>query len=159
MHDAACLLGKLNQANERKIELKIDPDSNFRDIPAAIDRAQLIVILGNLLDNAMDAVLSPGAFAQEVTIFLLDMEEVLLIEVEDRGPGISRENAERVFELGFSTKVKPNHVYGLHLVQQAVAKLHGNITHTGNPPGGTIFTVTLPKRSSHVADMKEREQR
>ncbi|MED4568670.1 ATP-binding protein [Brevibacillus agri] len=98
------MLGKLNQANERKIELKIDPDSNFRDIPAAIDRAQLIVILGNLLDNAMDAVLSPGAFAQEVTIFLLDMEEVLLIEVEDRGPGISRENAERVFELGFRPK-------------------------------------------------------
>ncbi|WP_286085984.1 ATP-binding protein [Brevibacillus sp. NSP2.1] len=159
MHNAACLLGKLNQANERKIELKIDPDSNFRDIPAAIDRAQLIVILGNLLDNAMDAVLSPGAFAQEVTIFLLDMDEVLLIEVEDRGPGISRENAERVFELGFSTKAKPNHGYGLHLVQQAVAELHGNITHTGNPSGGTIFTVTLPKRSSHVADMKEREQR
>ncbi|MGZ0050408.1 ATP-binding protein [Brevibacillus gelatini] len=156
---AGLLLGKLNQANERKIELKIDPDSNFRDIPAAIDRAQLIVILGNLLDNAMDAVLSPGAFAQEVTIFLLNMEEVLLIEVEDRGPGISRENAERIFERGFSTKAKPNHGYGLHLVQQAVAKLHGNITHTGNPSGGTIFTVTLPKRSSHVADMKEGEQR
>lgn len=77
---------------------------------------------------------------------MLDMDEVLLIEVEDRGPGISRENAERVFELGFSTKAKPNHGYGLHLVQQAVAELHGNITHTGNPSGGTIFTVTLPKK-------------
>lgn len=142
---AGLLLGKLNQANERKIELKIDPESNFREIPAAIDRAQLIVILGNLLDNAMDAVWAPGAFAQEITIFLLDMEEVLLIEVEDRGPGISREHAERVFELGFSTKQQPNHGYGLHLVQQAVSKLHGNITHTGNPAGGTIFTVTLPK--------------
>jgi two-component system CitB family sensor kinase len=142
---AGLLLGKLNQANERKIELKIDPESNFREIPAAIDRAQLIVILGNLLDNAMDAVWATGAFAQEITIFLLDMEEVLLIEVEDRGPGISREHAERVFELGFSTKQQPNHGYGLHLVQQAVSKLHGNITHTGNPAGGTIFTVTLPK--------------
>lgn len=148
------LLGKLNQANERKVELKIDPESNFRDIPASIDRSQLIVILGNLIDNAMDAVKSPGAFAPEITIFLLNMEEVLLIEVEDRGPGISEENAERIFDLGFSTKSQPNHGYGLHLVKQAVLHVHGNITHTGNPVGGTIFTVTIPK-DARTAERKE----
>ncbi|WGV58647.1 sensor histidine kinase [Brevibacillus brevis] len=148
------LLGKLNQANERKMELKIDPESNFRDIPASIDRSQLIVILGNLIDNAMDAVKAPGAFAPEIMIFLLNMEEVLLIEVEDRGPGISEENAERIFELGFSTKQQPNHGYGLHLVKQAVIHVHGNITHTGNPAGGTIFTVTIPK-DAYTAERKE----
>ncbi|MBG9942519.1 ATP-binding protein [Brevibacillus formosus] len=148
------LLGKLNQANERKVELKIDPESNFRDIPASIDRSQLIVILGNLIDNAMDAVKAPGAIAPEITIFLLNMEEVLLIEVEDLGPGISEENAERIFELGFSTKQQPNHGYGLHLVKQAVLHVHGNITHTGNPAGGTIFTVTIPK-DARTAERKE----
>ncbi len=147
------LLGKLNQANERKVELKIDPESNFRDIPASIDRSQLIVILGNLIDNAMDAVKAPGAFAPEITIFLLNMEEVLLIEVEDLGPGISEENADRIFELGFSTKQQPNHGYGLHLVKQAVLHVHGNITHTGNPIGGTIFTVTIPK-DARTAEQK-----
>lgn len=148
------LLGKLNQANERKVELKIDPESNFRDIPASIDRSQLIVILGNLIDNAMDAVKAPGAFAPEITIFLLNMEEVLLIEVEDRGPGISEENAERIFELGFSTKQQQNHGYGLHLVKHAVLHVHGSISHTGNPVGGTIFTVTIPK-DARTAERKE----
>lgn len=141
------LLGKLNQANERKVELKIDPESNFRDIPASIDRSWLIVILGNLIDNAMDAVKAPGAFAPQLSLFLLHMEDVLLIEVEDRGPGISEEHAERIFELGFSTKPQPNHGYGLHLVKQAVSHVNGNITHTGNPLGGTIFTVTIPKNA------------
>ncbi|WP_429836729.1 ATP-binding protein [Brevibacillus sp. NRS-1366] len=141
------LLGKLNLANERKVELTIDPESNFRDIPEGINRAQLIVILGNLIDNALDAVTSPGASAKEITLFLLNMEDVLLIEVEDRGPGISKEDATRIFERGFSTKQQENHGYGLYLVKQAVRSMHGNVTHTGNPLGGTIFTVTIPKEA------------
>jgi two-component system CitB family sensor kinase len=149
------LLGKLNQANERKVTLTIDPESNFRDIPASIDRNQLVLILGNLIDNAMDAVSAPEAFAREVTIFLGNMEDVLLLEVEDRGPGIPEENEERVYGRGFSTKLEENHGYGLFLVREAVRQLQGNISHTGNPLGGTVFTVTIPKG----AQTKGREER
>lgn len=149
------LLGKLNQANERKVTLTIDPESNFRDIPASMDRNQLVLILGNLIDNAMDAVSAPEAFAREVTIFLGNMEDVLLLEVEDRGPGIPEENEDRVYGRGFSTKAEENHGYGLFLVREAVRQLQGNISHTGNPLGGTIFTVTIPKG----AQRKGREER
>lgn len=142
------LLGKSNLANERKIKLTIDPDSDFRDISESIDRNQLVVILGNLIDNAMEAVSSVGAHAKEISLFLGSMEEVLLIEVEDRGPGIPEEHADKVFDKGFSTKQENNHGYGLYLVKQAVTQLGGTVTHTGHPRGGTIFTVTIPKERS-----------
>ncbi|QRG70726.1 sensor histidine kinase [Brevibacillus choshinensis] len=150
------LLGKVNQANERKIALTIDPDSHFRDLSAAIDRSLLIVILGNLIDNAMDAVSAPGAIAKEISIYLGQMDELLLVEVEDRGPGIPEELAQRVYERGFSTKQLQNHGYGLYLVKEAVEQLHGTISHAGNPQGGTIFTVMLPQGEESVKEGEDR---
>jgi two-component system, CitB family, sensor kinase len=141
------LLGKLNRANELKVKLEIDPESSFRDIPAWIDRHHLITIMGNLVDNALEAVMAPGAFAREVKVFLTDIGEVLLFEVEDRGPGIPDEHADRLFELGFSTKSQKYHGFGLALVKQAVEQLNGHVSHTANPYGGTIFTVVIPKEA------------
>ncbi|MED1953321.1 ATP-binding protein [Brevibacillus centrosporus] len=138
------LLGKVNQANERKIALMIDPDSHIREIPAAIDRSLLIVILGNLIDNAMEAVCANGAYAKEISVYLGEMDELLLVEIEDRGPGIPEAYASKVFERGFSTKQLQDHGYGLHLAKEAVEQLDGTISHAGNPQGGTIFTVTIP---------------
>ncbi|MED1796668.1 ATP-binding protein [Brevibacillus nitrificans] len=138
------LLGKVNQANERKIALTIDPDSHIPEIPAAIDRSLLIVILGNLIDNAMEAVCANGAHAKEVSVYLGEMDELLLVEIEDRGPGIPEAYASKVFERGFSTKQLQDHGYGLHLAKEAVEQLDGTISHAGNPQGGTIFTVTIP---------------
>ncbi|HZG17205.1 MAG TPA: sensor histidine kinase [Candidatus Bathyarchaeia archaeon] len=142
------LLGKLNRANELKVELQIDPQSSFRDVPAAIDRYLLITILGNMIDNAMEAVQSPEATAKRVHVFLTDIGEDLLIEVEDFGPGIPDEHAERIFEIGFSTKVHKNHGYGLYLVRQALEQLHGYVTYTRNSFGGTIFTIAIPKNAT-----------
>lgn len=142
------LLGKLNRANELKVELQIDPQSSFRDVPAAIDRYLLITILGNMIDNAMEAVLSPGATAKRVHVFLTDIGEDLLIEVEDFGPGIPDEYAERIFEIGFSTKAHKNHGYGLYLVRQALEQLQGYVTYTRNSFGGTIFTIAIPKNAT-----------
>ncbi|WP_205683861.1 ATP-binding protein [Brevibacillus migulae] len=142
------LLGKLNRANELKVELQIDPQSSFRDVPASIDRYHLITIIGNMIDNAMEAVLSPEASAKRVHVFLTDIGEDLLIEVEDFGPGIPEEHAERIFEIGFSTKAQKNRGYGLYLVRQALEQLHGYVTYTRNSFGGTIFTIAIPKNAS-----------
>lgn len=152
------LLGKLNRASELKVKLEIDRESSFRDIPAWIDRHHLITIMGNLVDNALEAVLAPGAFAREVNVFLTDIGEVLLFEVEDRGPGIPDEHAARLFELGFSTKAQKNHGFGLALVKQAVEQLNGHVSHTPNPDGGTIFTVVIPKEADAARRGRERHE-
>ncbi|WP_439644836.1 sensor histidine kinase [Caldalkalibacillus mannanilyticus] len=140
------LIGKFNQASEWKVELDIDRESSFRDVPASIDRSLLVTIIGNLLDNAMEAVLDPSATDKKVKIFFTDLGEDLIIEVEDTGTGIAEEERERIFRIGYSTKASQHRGYGLGLVQQAVQQLHGHITFSSHEGGGTVFTVDIPKK-------------
>ena len=140
------LIGKFNHAQELKITFEIDHESSFSDIPAQIDRNMLVTIIGNLVDNAMEAVLAGGDQTEPyVKLFLTDLGEDLIIECEDRGVGIPEETSMAVFEKGFSTKEGEHRGIGLALVQHAVGKLSGYITFHKNPAGGTIFTVAIPK--------------
>ncbi|NEW06316.1 sensor histidine kinase [Paenibacillus sp. SYP-B3998] len=142
------LIGKFNHAQELKLIFEIDHESSFGDIPEHIDRKLLITIIGNLIDNAMEAVLASGDEREpHVKLFLTDLGEDLIIECEDRGIGIPEETAKVVFEKGFSTKAGANRGIGLALVQQAALKLNGYITFHKNPGGGTIFTAAIPKNS------------
>ncbi len=139
------LIGKFNRARELKVELEIMQDSSFRDIPTAIDRGPLITILGNLIDNAMEAVLATGNIEKAVKIFFTDISDDLIIEVEDNGIGIPESLDGKIFELGFSTKEKSSRGFGLPLAKQAIEQLNGYITFEQNQGGGTIFTVVIPK--------------
>ncbi|MBE1441304.1 sensor histidine kinase [Paenibacillus sp. OAS669] len=140
------LIGKYNHAQELKLTFEIDHESSFRDIPEQVDRNLLVTIIGNLIDNAMEAVLAcEDRPEKRVQLFMTDLGEDLIIECEDTGVGISEEMAHAVYEKGFSTKEGDHRGIGLALVQHAVGKLNGYITFHKNPAGGTIFTVALPK--------------
>jgi two-component system CitB family sensor kinase len=140
------LIGKFNHAQELKLTFEIDRESSFADIPEEIDRNLLVTIIGNLIDNAMEAVLSSGEqTAPYVKLFLTDLGEDLIIECEDCGIGIPDEVANAVFEKGFSTKAGEHRGIGLALVQHAVRKLNGYVTFHKNSESGTIFTVAIPK--------------
>ncbi|RTE10194.1 ATP-binding protein [Paenibacillus whitsoniae] len=145
------LIGKFNHAQEKKLTFEIDPESSFRDIPAEMDRNLLVTIIGNLIDNAMEAVLAAEERkAPYVKLFLTDLGEDLIIECEDCGIGIPDEIGNTVFEKGFSTKAGDRGI-GLALVQHAVHKLNGYITFQKNPECGTIFTVAIPKYPNSTA--------
>ncbi|UKS30800.1 sensor histidine kinase [Paenibacillus sp. HWE-109] len=149
------LIGKFNHAQELKLTFEIDHESSFRDIPASMERNLLITIIGNLIDNAMEAVLAKGNHDDRyVKLFLTDLGDDLIIECEDRGIGISEETGGNVFVKGFSTKAGEHRGIGLALVQHAVGKLNGYITFHKNPEGGTIFTVAIPK----LTDLAERSR-
>ena len=140
------LIGKFNHAQELKLTFEIDRESSFRDIPVEIDRNLLVTIIGNLIDNAMEAVLAVEDQTKPyVKLFLTDLGEDLIIECEDCGIGIPDELGNAVFEKGFSTKAGEHRGIGLALVQHAVHKLNGYITFHKNPECGTVFTVAIPK--------------
>lgn len=139
------LIGKFNQANELKIHFDIDRESSFKEIPEGIERDSLTTIIGNLIDNAMEAVMTPGAKAKNIKIYFSDFGNDLILEVEDSGIGISPEIEDKIFERGFSTKKLENHGVGLFLVQKIIKKLNGYISYTPNPGGGSVFTVIIPK--------------
>lgn len=139
------LVGKFNRASELKVELVIDSESSFKDIPEHIDREYLITIIGNLIDNAMEAVLPAEIKNKKVIVFLTDLGEELIIEVEDNGVGIPDSIADKIFELGFSTKEQDNRGIGLALVKRAIQRLNGQITYSSHSNKGTLFTVAIPK--------------
>jgi len=139
------LIGKFNKAKELRIGFDIDRESSFKDIPEDLDRDALASIIGNLVDNAMDAVMKPEAEGKKIEISFTDYGKDLIIEIEDSGIGIPPENRTRIFDKGFSTKAESNHGLGLFLVRKTVAQMNGYISCSPNPYGGSIFTVAIPK--------------
>jgi two-component system, CitB family, sensor kinase len=144
---AGLLIGKLNQANEWKVQLVINEESTFQDVPDEISRDDLITIIGNIIDNAIESVLENEEGKRLVEVFFTDLGNDLIIEIDDNGKGIPKELEESVFEIGFSTKKKRgNSGFGLPLVKQAVTKLGGYITYSQSHLKGANFTIIIPKK-------------
>jgi two-component system CitB family sensor kinase len=140
------LIGKFNRAQELKVQLEIDRESSFRDVSAELDRDLLVTIIGNIIDNAMDAVLEHSEQPYKmVKVFFTDLGDDLIIECEDNGIGIPDEHSDKLYDLGFSTKKNEGRGFGLFLVKRAITKLNGYVTIARNSSGGTIFTVAIPK--------------
>jgi two-component system CitB family sensor kinase/two-component system sensor histidine kinase DcuS len=148
---SAILLGKYNRAMELKVTFTIDPDSTMQDVPETLNQHHLVTILGNLLDNALEAALRNRRQTAEVRLFMTDIGHDLIFEIEDTGAGIAPDEQERVFIKGYSSKVngadpQTTHGVGLYLVQQRVADLKGQVTISTGELGGALFTVMIPKQ-------------
>ncbi|HEX9778536.1 MAG TPA: sensor histidine kinase [Geopsychrobacteraceae bacterium] len=142
---AAFIIGKYNHAQELRVRLEIDPDSEMRDVPADLSREKLVTILGNLIDNAFDSVLRSERDPL-VRLAMTDAGRDLVFEVEDSGVGIPAAMAGKIFERGFSTNPQEHRGHGLHLVRCALNDLDGQITLADGELGGALVTVFIPKR-------------
>lgn len=143
---AGFILGKVSLASELKINFTIDRESSFMDVPAEISRDTLVTIIGNLVNNAFEAVRENEQAEKRVSIFLTDLGKDLILEIEDNGKGIDMNLSDQIFENGFSTKNrKSNAGIGLSLVKEAIRGLGGYITFSSIEGEGTIFTVAIPK--------------
>ncbi|GGK90507.1 histidine kinase [Sphaerisporangium melleum] len=141
---AALLLGKTAEAAERGVELSISPDSELDDV--ALDGRDLVTILGNLVDNAVEAAMG-GAAPARVRVHLRAGDGRFLVRVSDSGPGLDAAAATEAFRRGWTTKGDGRGL-GLAMVGQAVRRLHGTIEagrdDDGAEGGGAVFTVRLP---------------
>jgi two-component system, CitB family, sensor kinase len=150
---AALLLGKTAQANERGVELVVSPDSDLDDglLPESLPARDLVTILGNLIDNAVDA--AQGSVPARVTVTAYTQGDELLLRVTDTGTGVDPAHASLVFERGFSTKPAGpgGRGLGLALVRQAVHRHDGTLSVAEAEGGGAEFTVSLPLRASSAS--------
>jgi two-component system, CitB family, sensor kinase len=143
---AGFILGKVSLASELKIDFIVERDSSFKDVPVEIARDTLVTIIGNLVNNAFEAVRENGKEEKRVSLFLTDLGKELIIEVEDNGSGIGEDDHERIFEGGFTTKNRESNAgIGLRLVKDAIDNLGGSITYSSYESDGTVFTVAIPK--------------
>lgn len=137
---SALLVGKAAQANERGVELSIDSSPGLE--PPKMNPADLVTIVGNLLDNSFDAV--AGLPEARVAVAFGSADTDLTIRVTNNGPALDAAKVGRIFELGFSTKPSSEgHGIGLSLVRQACTRLSGRV-HVESFDGGTAFVVRLP---------------
>lgn len=146
---AGILLGKYNRAQELKVELVIDPQSRMSPLPPALPSSSLVIIIGNLIDNALEAVATMPEGQRRVTCGIYEHQDPrqLTILVEDTGPGIPAWLQGKVFEAGFSTKASANRGLGLTLVKAQVENLGGTISLGSTEGIGTRFTVNLPREN------------
>ncbi|KAA0792888.1 sensor histidine kinase [Bacillus wiedmannii] len=145
IHDAkvqAILLGKIGTASEKKIDFHIEEDSALHPLPDHIKVSHLITILGNIIDNAFDAVSEQEE--KNVSFFVTDIGHDIVFEVIDSGAGIPAEKITTIFQKGFSTKGN-DRGYGLANVKEMVDLLGGTIEIQNEKNGGAIFTIYLPK--------------
>ncbi|MER5442754.1 sensor histidine kinase [Streptomyces sp. NPDC002790] len=145
---AALLLGKAAQANEHGVELVVSADTRIDDglLPQVLPARDLVTVLGNLVDNAVDA--AQGSSGARVTVTARTDDDVLLLRVSDTGPGVDPEHVDSVFERGWSTKAMPSGTggrgLGLALVRQALARCGGVLDLERSAVGGAEFTVRVP---------------
>ncbi|MGV9339036.1 sensor histidine kinase [Streptomyces sp. NPDC003688] len=147
---AALLLGKTAQANERGVELVVSPDSRLDDgvLPPGLTARDLVTVLGNLIDNAVDAAQGGPGARVTVTAYASGSAHSLVLRVSDTGPGVDPAHAGLVFQRGWSTKPAGpggrGRGLGLALVRQAVTRLGGTLTVTEAAEGGALFEARLP---------------
>jgi signal transduction histidine kinase len=129
-------------AEQRGLSLRLTDRSRLDQLPPTLNEATAVTILGNLLDNAFDAVATLPRERRRVVVSFLQRKDDSVWRVRDFGPGIPAEVVEHLFARGVSGK--PRHAgLGLHLVAQAVAQAGGRIAMRRLDPG-TSFTITLP---------------
>lgn len=142
---AALLLGKVSEAAERGVELRISEDTVLSESP--YDSADLVTLCGNLIDNAVDAAkLTPPPHRVDVTI-RPDGDDVL-VRVQDTGPGLDEATLAQALQRGWSTKEHGEYGrgLGLALVDQVVRRHGGSMDVSTD--GGTTFEVRLPREDA-----------
>lgn len=138
---AGFLFGKINRAREAGVTLTLAEDCHLPDTANEEQAAVLVTVLGNLIENALDAMHDQPE--GEIGLLLHYQGGWLSCEVSDDGPGIDPLHLEDVFTKGYSTKGE-NRGVGLFLARQQIQNLGGDITVESEPGVFTQFFVHIP---------------
>lgn len=154
------LLGKYARAREKGVVLEFDPACEITRLPATLSETELMSVIGNLLDNAIEATLLRGSEAGPVEVYIVCSQDELVIEVADHGVGITQERREDIFSMGVTSKPEGDHGLGLHLVASYVSHAGGSIEVSDNVPTGAVFSVFIPNGNGvpgHAAEYLQPE--
>lgn len=144
---AALILGKFNRAKELGITIYISEKSNLASSIKNLSNHILVTIIGNLVENAMDALVQSSKEEKLVNLLIQENTKELIIEVEDNGIGIPRENLSSIFKRGFTSKEDPNRGVGLSLVKNLVESLKGSVEVKSEVNQYTRFIISIPRGS------------
>jgi len=156
----AILLGKAGKASEKKVDFQIDENSFLSELPKDMEVSDLITIIGNLIDNALEEVVANSHTEEQPQVIFsaLDFGSDIIFEVSDNGRGIKEKDIEKLFKPGYSTKESNNRQvrgFGLFNVKSAIDKFNGSIE-IDSDAGGTTITVYIPKQLQEGESMDDK---
>ncbi|NLI92446.1 MAG: sensor histidine kinase [Peptococcaceae bacterium] len=138
---AGLLMGKASEAEEKQIRFMIDQKSRLYKLPTFFDEHAMVIVLGNLIENAFDS-LPSNKSQREVSILIEQTAEEIKIEVSDSGSGIPDHILPYIFDQGFTTK-KDGQGLGLFNLQGRVKVAGGKVIVISRELG-TTFRVIIP---------------
>ncbi|EMN7478473.1 two-component system sensor histidine kinase DcuS [Salmonella enterica] len=144
IHDpvlSAFLTSKFSRAREMGVDLLLEIDDALPKIAQPEVSHAMVTLLGNLLDNAFDAVQTSET--KEINLHLARQGSNWTIEVIDHGPGIPANQIPDIFQRGFSTKGEHRGL-GLFLVTAALNKLNGTMDVSSQKGLGMTFFIRIP---------------
>ena len=144
IHDpvlAAFIMSKYDRAAEQKVDLILTDRTELQCELSEEMQQDMVVITGNLLENAFDAV--QGCAMRIVTLEIRESAGDIMIAVWDSGMEIPQELREVLFDYGVTSKENGNGI-GLHLVRQACARHGGYVSVVSDAQSGTEFVAHIP---------------
>ncbi len=143
---AALLIGKIARASELNVKFVLREGCYYSSTDMNLPSEMLITVIGNLLDNAFDAMNDREDYQvpKELMFGIYSRPGAVLITVDDTGTGISEKDIIHIFENGYSTKGEGRGT-GLYQVKAMVENFGGNITVESQEDIGTSFSVSFTK--------------
>ncbi len=130
---------KGNLAKSQGIEFAVSITADFTNLP--IESWDLCSILGNLLDNAMEAALIDKLHPRIGIEFKFE-NGYYTIYIHNNGAAISTDQIKKVFQSGYTTKNSVGRGYGLFITKTLVERYNGEIECVSN--SRTTFVVKIP---------------
>ena len=148
---AALLIGKIARASELNINFVLREGCYYSPADMNLPSEMLITVIGNLLDNAFDAMNESSDYKKhkELMFGIYSKPGAVLVTVDDTGSGIKNEDMELIFKNGFSTKGECRGT-GLYQVKAMVENFGGKITVESQEGVGSSFSVSFVKEKVNV---------
>ena len=144
---AALLIGKTARASELNVKFVLREGCFYSNTDMSLPSEALVTIIGNLIDNAFDAMNEGGndyGAQKELLFGIYSRPGAVLITADDTGKGIPEADLARIFENGYSTKGTGRGT-GLYQVKTLVEGLGGKITVESQVGVGTSFAISFTK--------------
>ncbi|GAA2018428.1 ATP-binding protein [Terrabacter terrae] len=152
----ALVMAKAAQATERRVDLRVSDDTSLGRIGSR-DSADVAAVVGNLVDNAIDAAASSEGADKWVELSIRQDASSLEISVVDSGPGIAPEVVTEVFTHGYTTKAARAGERGIGLaLTRLICQRRGGEVEVENSPTGAKFVARLTVEAAPVLTEEKR---
>ena len=109
---AALILSKYSKCEEARINLVIDENSKITKLPEYMNSQELVSVVGNLIENSIDAVKNDGT--GEIYVKIYEEENQLKIITKDNGLGIPENIRDSIYQMGITSKDGESWIWNVH---------------------------------------------